>query len=115
MTNFNTNLDKAFAKALEAVGVTIKNNQIDLDKVYKYTRLADAREILLEVVDTSTEDDSGLVEQFDKLNAKDIYNILFDIINDDYIVGDWYSITDYHDYLVDTQTVITEKTGIEFD
>ena len=115
MANFNTNLDKAFAKALEVEGVTIKNNQIDLDKVYKYTRLADAREILLEVVDTSTEDDSGLVEQFDKLNAKDIYNILFDIINDDYIVGDWYSITDYHDYLVDTQTVITEKTGIEFD
>ena len=114
MTNFNTNLDKAFTKALEAEDVTIKNNQIDLDKVYKYTRLADAREILLEVVDTSTEDDSGLVEQLDKLNAKDIYNILFDIINDDYIVGDWYSITDYHDYLVDTQTIITEETGIKF-
>ena len=114
MANFNTNLDKAFTKALEVEGVTIKNNQIDLDNVYKYTRLADAREILLEVVDTSTEDDSGLVEQFDKLNAKDIYNILSDIINDDYIVGDWYSITDYHDYLVDTQTIITDKTGIEF-
>ena len=114
MTNFDTNLDKAFTKALEAEGVTIKNNQIDLDKVYKYTRLADAREILLEVVDTSTEDDSGLVEQLDKLNAKDIYNILSSIIDDDYIIPDWYSITDYHDYLVDTQNIITEETGIEF-
>ena len=114
MANFNTNLDKAFAKALEAEGVTIKNNQIDLEKVYKYTEIADARDILLEVVDSSTEDNANLVEQFDKLNAKDIQNILFSIIDDEYIISDWYSITDYHDYLVDTQTIIAEKTGIEF-
>ena len=114
MNEFNTNLDKAFAKALEAEGVTIKNNQIDLDKVYKYTETADARDILSEVVDSSTEDNANLVEQFDKLNAKDIQNILFSIIDNEYIISDWYSITDYHDYLVDTQTIIAEKTGIEF-
>ena len=114
MANFNTNLDKAFAKALESEGVTIENNKIDLDKVYKYTLLSDAKDILSEVVDSSTEDNANLVEQFDKLNAKDIQNILFSIIDDEYIISDWYSITDYHDYLVDTQTIIAEKTGMEF-
>ena len=114
MTNFNTNLDKAFTKALEAEDVTIKNNQIDLDKVYKYTRLADAREILLEVVDNSTEDDSDLVEQFDKLNVKIISDILIKITNDDYIIGDWGCYTDQHEYTSDTQNIITEETGIEF-
>ena len=114
MTNFNTNLDKAFAKALEVEGVTIKNNQIDLDKVFKYTRLADARDILYDVVENSEDDNIYLVEQFNDLNIKIISDILFDIINDDYIMPDWYSITDYHDYLVDTQTIITEKTGIKF-
>ena len=114
MTNFNTNLDKAFAKALEAEDVTIKNNKIDLDKVFKYTQLADARDILWDVVDTSTEDDSDLVEQFDNLNVKTISDILISITNDDYIIGDWGYYTDYHDYLVDTQNIITEETGIEF-
>lgn len=114
MNNFNTNLDKAFTKALEAEGVTIENNKIDLGKVFKYTQLVDAKDILSEVVDSSTEDNANLVEQFDKLNAKDIQNILFSIIDDEYIISDWYSITDYHDYLVDTQTIIAEKTGIEF-
>ena len=115
MTNFNTNLDKAFTKALEAEGVTIKNNQIDLDKVYKYTELADARDILWDVVQDSTENNSDLVDKFNNLNVKIISDILISITNDDYIIGDWGYYTDYHDYLVDTQTIITEKTGIEFD
>ena len=114
MTNFDTNLDKAFAKALEAEGVTIKNNQIDLDNVYKYTELADAREILWDVVQDSTEDNSDLVEKFNNLNVKDIYNILLSIIGDDYIIGDWGYYTDYHEYTSDTQNIITEETGIEF-
>ena len=114
MTNFNTNLDKAFAKALDAEGVTIKNNQIDLDKVYKYTELADARDILWDVVQDSTENNSDLVDKFNNLNVKIISDILISITNDDYIIGDWGYYTDYHDYLVDTQTIITEKTGIKF-
>ena len=114
MANFNTNLDKAFTKALEAEGVTIKNNQIDLDKVYKYTELADARDILWDVVDSSTEDNANLVEQFDKLNAKIISDILIKITNDDYIIGDWGYYTDQHEYTPDTQNIITEETGIEF-
>ena len=114
MANFNTNLDKAFTKALEAEGVTIKNNQIDLDKVYKYTELADARDILWDVVDSSTEDNANLVEQFDKLNAKIISDILIKITNDDYIIGDWGYYTDQHEYTPDTQNIINEETGIEF-
>ena len=114
MTNFNTNLDKAFTKALEAEGVTIKNNQIDLDKVYKYTELADARDILWDVVQDSTEDNVDLVDQFDKLNVKIISDILIKITNDDYIIGDWGCYTDYHEYTPDTQNIITEETGIEF-
>ena len=115
MTNFDTNLDKAFTKALEAEGVTIKNNQIDLDNVYKYTELADAREILWDVVHDSTEDNSDLVEQFDSLNVKIISDILIKITNDDYIIGDWGYYTDQHEYTSDTQNIITEKTGIGFD
>lgn len=114
MTNFNTNLDKAFTKALEAEGVTIKNNKIDLDKVFKYTQLVDVKDILLDVVDNSVEDNADLLEQFNQLSVKDVYSIIFDIINDDYIIYDWCSITDYHDYLVDTQSIITNNTGIEF-
>ena len=114
MTNFNTNLDKAFTKALEAEGVTIKNNQIDLDKVYKYTELADARDILWDVVHDSTEDNSDLVEKFNNLNVKIISDILIKITNDDYIIGDWGYYTDYHEYTSDTQSIITEETGIEF-
>ena len=114
MTNFNTNLDKAFAKALEAEGVTIKNNQIDLENVFKYTQLSDAKDILYDVVENSEDDNIYLVEQFNDLNAKDIYNILLSIIDDDYIIPDWYSNTDYHEYMIDTQTIITEETGIKF-
>ena len=114
MTNFDTNLDKAFTKALEAEGVTIKNNQIDLDNVYKYTELADARDILWDVVDNSTEDDADLVEKFNNLNVKIISDILISITNDDYIIGDWGYYTDYHEYTPDTQNIITEETGIEF-
>lgn len=115
MTNFNTNLTKAFTKALESEDVTIKNNKIDLDNVFKYTQLADARDILWDVVDNSTEDDADLVQKFNNLNVKIIIDILISITNHAYIISDWYSITDYHDYLVDTQSIITEKTGIEFD
>ena len=114
MTNFDTNLDKAFAKALEAEGVTLKNNQIDLDNVYKYTELADARDILWDVVYDSTEDNSDLVEKFNSLNVKIISDILIKITNDDYIIGDWGCYTDYHEYTPDTQNIITEETGIEF-
>ena len=114
MTNFNTNLDKAFAKALEAEDVTIKNNQIDLDKVYKYTLLSDAKDILWDVVHDSTEDNSDLVEKFNNLNVKIISDILISITNDDYIIGDWGYYTDQHEYTPDTQNIITEKTGIEF-
>ena len=115
MNEFNTNLDKAFAKALEAEGVTIKNNQIDLDNVYKYTELADAREILWDVVHDSTEDNSDLIEKFNNLNVKIISDILIKITKDGYIIGDWGYYTDYHEYTPDTQNIITEETGIEFD
>ena len=115
MANFNTNLDKAFAKALETEGVTVKNNQIDLDNVYKYTELADARDILWDVVHDSTENNSDLVDKFNNLNAKIISDILIKITNDDYIIGDWGCYTDYHEYTPDTQNIITEETGIEFD
>ena len=114
MTNFNTNLDKAFTKALEAEGITIKNNQIDLDKVYKYTLLSDAKDILWDVVHNSTEDNSDLVEKFNNLNVNTISDILISITNDDYIIGDWGYYTDQHEYTPDTQSIITEKTGIEF-
>ena len=114
MNNFNTNLDKALTKALESEGVTIKNNQIDLDNVYKYTELADARDILWDVVYDSTEDNSDLVEKFNSLNVKIISDILIKITNDDYIIGDWGCYTDYHEYTPDTQNIITEETGIEF-
>ena len=114
MTNFYTNLDKAFTKALEAEDVTIKNNQIDLDNVYKYTELADARDILWDVVYESTEDNSDLVEKFNSLNVKIISDILIKITNDDYIIGDWGYYTDQHAYTSDTQNIITEETGIEF-
>ena len=114
MNEFNTNLDKAFAKALEAEGVTIKNNQIDLDNVYKYTELADARDILWDVVQDSTEDNLDLVEKFNNLNVKIISDILIKITKDNYIIGDWGCYTDYHEYTPDTQNIITEETGIEF-
>ena len=114
MANFDNNLDKAFAKALAAEGVTIKNNQIDLDNVYKYTELADAKDILWDVVHDSTEDNSDLVEKFNNLNVKIISDILIKITNDDYIIGDWGCYTDYHEYTPDTQNIITEETGIEF-
>ena len=114
MANFNTNLDKAFTKALEVEGVTIKNNQIDLDNVYKYTELADAREILWDVVHDSTEDNSDLIEKFNNLNVKIISDILIKITKDGYIIGDWGYYTDYHEYTPDTQNIITEETGIEF-
>ena len=114
MNNFNINLDKALTKALESEGVTIKNNQIDLDNVYKYTELADARDILWDVVYDSTEDNSDLVEKFNSLNVKIISDILIKITNDNYIIGDWGYYTDYHEYTPDTQNIITEETGIEF-
>ena len=114
MNEFNTNLDKAFAKALEAEDVTIKNNKIDLDKVYKYIELAQARDILHDVVENSEDDNIYLVEQFNDLTINNIYNVLFNIVSDDYIIGDWNSVTDYHEYMIDTQTIITEETGIKF-
>lgn len=114
MDNFNTKLEKAFTKALEAEGITIKNNKIDLDRVYKYVELAEARDILYDVVENSEDDDIYLVEQFNNLNVKIISNILTSITDDDYILGDWNSVTDYHEYMIDTQTIITEETGIEF-
>lgn len=114
MTNFDTNLDKAFTKALEAEGVTVKNNKIDLDNVYKYTELADARDILWDVVYDSTEDNSDLIEKFNSLNVKIISDILIKITKDGYIIGDWGYYTDQHEYTSDTQNIITEETGIEF-
>ena len=115
MTKFNTNLNKAFEKTLVTQGIMIESNKIDLDKIFYYTQLSDAKDILEDVVDSAIEDEEDLEEQFDNLHVNNIYNILFSIVGDDYIIGDWGYNTDYHEYITDTQNVITNETGIEFN
>lgn len=114
MTNFYTKLNEAFAKALATAGITIEDYKIDLVKVFSYTKLSDAKDILKDIVNNAIEDNKDLKEQFDNLTVNNIYNILFDIVGDDYIIGDWNSTTDQHEYTPDTQNIITEETGIEF-
>ena len=89
MTKFNTNLNEAFVKALGEADITIEDNKIDLKKVFYYTKLSDAKDILENVVDSAIEDNEDLEEQFNNLTVDNITNILFEIIADDYIIGDW--------------------------
>lgn len=81
------------------------NETIAKKDVFKYVKALDAWELLADVLENYQEeigdDLAGMLD-----NPQFIDRILSDIEDDDYILPDWYSVTDYHEYGTDTVSLI---------
>ena len=75
------------------------NGKVDRKDIWLFTNELDAIELLQSVV-TENEDDEEYVELFKKLANIEggIKRVIYNIVNDDYILGDWGDNTDYHEY-----------------
>ena len=80
------------------------NGMVALNNVWKYTRFATIMDIIEDVNVNYLDDEEdenylvfdNLVKEYGNLDA-----LADEIDHDDYIVADWESVTDYHDYAED--------------
>lgn len=81
------------------------NDTIAKKDVFRYVKALDAWELLADVLENYQEEiGDELAGMLD--NPQFIDRILSDIEEDDYILPDWYSVTDYHEYGTDTVSLI---------
>ena len=100
MTNANITIEEAIAQYEEAVEKEfVVDGKIDRKHVWMFTDLLTATEVLLAVV-TDNDDDDEAIELFEKLanTENGVKKVVRDIVDDDYILGDWMYNTDYHEY-----------------
>lgn len=81
------------------------NDTIAKKDVFNYVKALDALDVLTDVLENYQEEiGDELAGMLD--NPQFIDRILSDIEEDDYILPDWYSVTDYHEYGTDTVSLI---------
>lgn len=81
------------------------NDTVAKENVFAYVKALDALDVLTDVLENYQEEiGDELAGMLD--NSLVIDRILSDIEEDEYILPDWYSITDYHDYSTDTISLI---------
>ena len=108
MTNSNITIAEAIAQYEETVEKEfVIDGKIDRKDVWKYTNLLMATEVLL-VVSTENDDDEDAIELFEKLanTENGVKDVVRDIVDDDYILGDWMYNTDYHEYNEWVMTIV---------
>lgn len=99
--------DTIITKARERIDEQFVNGNDTVAKkdVFKYVKALDAWELLADVLENYQEEIGG--DMLGMLNNPQfIDRILSDIEDDDYILPDWYSVTDYHEYGTDTVSLI---------
>lgn len=87
----------------------VVNNAVPLNNLWKYVRLTTAIEIIEDVNDNlDEEEDDSMV--FDSLIKKqgNLSQLVSEIDHDDYIIPDWESNTDYHEYAEDVISTAKE-------
>lgn len=84
------------------------NGKVDRDDIWLFTNELNAIELLQSVV-TENDDDEECVELFEKLANIEgsIERVIYNIVNDDYILGDWGENTDYHEYNEWTMDIVS--------
>jgi len=87
-----------------------ENGTVAKEGVFAYVKALDALDVLTDVLTDVFEEGyqdkfgDGFAGMLD--NPQFIDHILSDIEEDEYILPDWHSITDYHDYDTDTAVLI---------
>lgn len=82
-----------------------ENDTVAKKDVFNYVKALDALDVLTDVLENYQEEiGDELAGMLD--NPQFIDRILSDIEEDDYILPDWYSVTDYHEYGTDTVSLI---------
>ena len=108
MTNQFT-IEEAIAQYEEAVEKEfVVDGKVNRSDVWTFTNLLTATEVLLAVA-TENDDDEEYVELFEKLANLEggIKRAIYNIVYDDYILGDWMSNTDYHEYNEGTMSIVS--------
>ena len=84
------------------------NGKVDRDDIWLFTNELNAIELLQSVV-TENEDDEEYVELFEKLASIEggIERVIYNVVNDDYILGDWVYNTEYHEYNEWTMNIVS--------
>ena len=113
MTNQFT-IEEAIAQYEEAVEKEfVVDGKVKRSDVWKFTNLLTATEVLLAVA-TENDDDEEAIALFEKLANTDngVKTVAQDIVDDDYILGDWMSNTDYHEYNEWTMSIVSNILGL---
>ena len=99
MTNQFT-IEEAIAQYEEAVEKEfVVDGKVNRSYVWTLTKFNMATDVLSSVV-VENDDDEEAVELFEKLanTENGVKTVAQDIVDDDYILGDWLNNTDYHEY-----------------
>lgn len=91
-------LSNAIAQANEKVSKNyVVNNAVSLDNLWKYNRTVTAIDIIEDILELAEDDELNTLSAI--VVSKGTLDILIDnIIEDDYIIPDWNSYTDDHEY-----------------
>ena len=100
MTNFNTNLNEAFVKALE--------NQTKA--------LSEATDMVAFVVNEALDLQDVTDKELEKVTVKEWETIVLNIVNDNSndILNDWLAEEPEHTFETAVRHIITNETGIDF-
>jgi len=85
------------------------NGAVKKERLWEYVRFTQAIEIIEYMIDTMDEDDDDL-DVLQKVVDKygDLSTLVDEIEDDDYIIPDWNSNTDYHEYATDVISTAQE-------
>ena len=100
-------IEQAIAEYTEQIEAQFApNGQVDRDKIWEFTTTLDAISVLEDVADTAEDD---LVDKMQALASIDngVKVVVYNIANDDYILGDWGYNTDFHEYMEWTEEIVT--------
>ena len=108
MTNANITIEEAIAQYEDAIEKEfVVDGKVNRSDVWTLTKFIMATDVLSSVV-TENDDDDEAIELFEKLanTENGVKDVVRDIVDDDYILGDWMSNTDYHEYNEWTMTIV---------
>ena len=90
-------LNNAIAQATEEVAKKyVVDNAVSLDNIREYTRTITAINIIEDIILSEDDEVSTLADIVVKQGTLD--SLIDNIVNDDYIIPDWNSNTEYHEY-----------------
>ena len=86
----------------------VENGAVKVSNLWYYVQYTQAIDILEDVIDNADDDDDEVIDNYlDNIN-KTFDDIIEYIATDDYIIPDWNSNTDYHEYTTDVIELIKQ-------